>query len=60
VQHDLPWSEIALIRIDLPDLGLLGMGLGADGETNGGDGTGRSDLEAEEIPEVDSPLDEES
>jgi hypothetical protein len=36
------------------------MGFGADGETNGGDGAGRSDLEADEVPEVDSPLDEES
>jgi DNA-directed RNA polymerase subunit beta' len=40
-----------------PDLGLLGMTFG-EGETNGGDG--RSDLEAEEIPEVETPLDEES
>jgi hypothetical protein len=29
-----------------------------EAETNGGDG--RSSLEADEIPEVDSPLDEES
>jgi hypothetical protein len=35
------------------------MTFGGEPETNGGDGTGRSDLEAEEIPEVDSPLDEE-
>jgi len=40
------------------DLGILGLGF--DGETDGdGDGRGRSDLEADEIPEVDSPLDEE-
>jgi hypothetical protein len=32
--------------------------LGGEPETNGGDG--RSSLEAEEVPEVDSPLDEES
>jgi DNA-directed RNA polymerase subunit beta' len=44
---------------DGADLGILGLGF--DGETDGdGDGRGRSDLEAEEIPEVDSPLDEES
>jgi hypothetical protein len=36
------------------------MTLEGEPETNGGDGSGRPDLEAEEIPEVDSPLDEES
>jgi DNA-directed RNA polymerase subunit beta' len=42
-----------------PDLGMLGMTFGGEPETNGGDGAGRSDIEAEEIPEVDTPLDEE-
>jgi DNA-directed RNA polymerase subunit beta' len=42
-----------------PDLGMLGMTFGGEPETNGGDGAGRSDLEADEVPEVDSPLDEE-
>ncbi|MGH3034869.1 MAG: hypothetical protein ACRDON_10020, partial [Gaiellaceae bacterium] len=40
------------------DLGLLDMGLGGEPETDGGEG--RSSLEADEVPEVDSPLDEES
>jgi DNA-directed RNA polymerase subunit beta' len=38
------------------DIGLLGMTFG-DGD---GDGDGRASTEAEEVPEVDSPLDEES
>jgi DNA-directed RNA polymerase subunit beta' len=38
------------------DVGLLGMTFG-DGD---GDGNGRATTEAEEVPEVDSPLDEES
>jgi DNA-directed RNA polymerase subunit beta' len=42
-----------------PDLGLLDMSFGGEPETNGADGSAHSDLEAEEIPEVDSPLDEE-
>jgi DNA-directed RNA polymerase subunit beta' len=37
------------------DLGLLDMALGGDAE-----GDGRDSVEAEEVPEVDSPLDEES
>jgi DNA-directed RNA polymerase subunit beta' len=42
------------------DIGLLGMTFG-DGDGDGdGDGSGRSTTEAEEVPEVDSPLDEES
>jgi DNA-directed RNA polymerase subunit beta' len=42
------------------DLGLLGMTFG-DGDGDGdGDGSGRATTEAEEVPEVDSPLDEES
>jgi DNA-directed RNA polymerase subunit beta' len=41
-----------------PDLGMLGMTFGGEPETNG-EGTPRDSLEAEEIPEVDSPLDEE-
>jgi DNA-directed RNA polymerase subunit beta' len=42
------------------DLGLLGMTFG-DGDGDGdGDGPGRATTEAEEVPEVDSPLDEES
>jgi DNA-directed RNA polymerase subunit beta' len=40
------------------DVGLLGMTFG-DGEGDG-DGNGRATTEAEEVPEVDSPLDEES
>jgi hypothetical protein len=36
------------------DLGLLDMAAGGEG------GDGRSTVEAEEVPEVDSPLDEES
>jgi DNA-directed RNA polymerase subunit beta' len=39
------------------DLGLLGMDLGGEPETDGG---GRESIEAEEVPEVESPLDEES
>jgi hypothetical protein len=35
----------------------MDMSIGNDAETNG---EGRSTLEAEEVPEVDSPLDEES
>ena len=38
-------------------LGLLDLSFDGEPETNGGDG--RSSLEADEIPEVDSPLDEE-
>jgi DNA-directed RNA polymerase subunit beta' len=41
-----------------PDLGLLGMTFGGEPETNG-EGTPRESIEAEEVPEVDSPLDEE-
>jgi DNA-directed RNA polymerase subunit beta' len=40
------------------DLGMLGMTFG-DGDGDG-DGNGRATTEAEEVPEVDSPLDEES
>ena len=40
------------------DVGLLGMTFG-DGDGDG-DGNGRATTEAEEVPEVDSPLDEES
>jgi DNA-directed RNA polymerase subunit beta' len=40
------------------DIGLLGMTFG-DGDGDG-DGDGRASTEAEEVPEVDSPLDEES
>ena len=36
----------------------MDMTFGGEPETNGGDG--RSSIEAEEVPEVDSPLDEES
>jgi DNA-directed RNA polymerase subunit beta' len=44
---------------DGADLGILGLGFGeADGDGDG-DGRGRDALEAEEVPEVDSPLDEE-
>ena len=43
---------------DGADLGILGLGF--DREDGDGNGTGRDSLEAEEIPEVDSPLDEES
>ncbi|HSE82229.1 MAG TPA: DNA-directed RNA polymerase subunit beta' [Gaiellaceae bacterium] len=46
------------IGSDGESLGLLDMTLEGEPETNGGDG--RSSLEAEEIPEIDSPLDEES
>jgi DNA-directed RNA polymerase subunit beta' len=46
------------IGSDGESLGLIDMTFGAEPETDGGDG--RSSLEAEEIPEVDSPLDEES
>jgi DNA-directed RNA polymerase subunit beta' len=42
---------------DGADLGILGLGFGEGGD---GNGAGRDSLEAEEIPEVDSPLDEES
>ena len=45
------------IGSDGESLGLLDMSFEGEAETNGGDG--RSSLEAEEIPEVDSPLDEE-
>ncbi len=45
------------IGSDGESLGLLDMTFEGEAETNGGDG--RSSLEAEEIPEVDSPLDEE-
>ncbi len=45
------------IGSDGEGLGLLDMSSGNDAETNG---EGRSTLEAEEVPEVDSPLDEES
>jgi len=40
------------------DLGMLGFDFGGEPETNGE--PGRSDLEATETPEVESPLDEES
>ncbi len=46
------------IGSDGESLGLLDMTFGGESETNGGDG--KSSLEAEEVPEVDSPLDEES
>ncbi|MGH3042410.1 MAG: DNA-directed RNA polymerase subunit beta', partial [Gaiellaceae bacterium] len=46
------------IDSDGESLGLLDMTFDGEPEGNGGDG--RSSLEAEEIPEVDSPLDEES
>jgi DNA-directed RNA polymerase subunit beta' len=39
------------------DLGALGIDFGGEPEDGDGDGAGRSDLEAEEIPEIDSPLD---
>ncbi|HWM12946.1 MAG TPA: DNA-directed RNA polymerase subunit beta', partial [Gaiellaceae bacterium] len=39
-------------------LGLMDMTFEGEPETNGGDG--RSSIEAEEVPEVDSPLDEET
>ena len=42
---------------DGADLGILGLGFAEDGD---GNGTGRDSLEAEEVPEVDSQLDEES
>jgi DNA-directed RNA polymerase subunit beta' len=42
---------------DGADLGILGLSFGEGGD---GNGAGRDSLEAEEIPEVDSPLDEES
>jgi DNA-directed RNA polymerase subunit beta' len=45
------------IGSDGESLGLLDMSFEGEPETNGGEG--RSSLEAEEIPEVDSPLDEE-
>jgi DNA-directed RNA polymerase subunit beta' len=44
------------IGSDGESLGLLDMSFEGESETNGGDG--RSSLEAEEIPEVDSPLDD--
>ena len=44
---------------DGADLGILGLGFAGDGDGDG-NGAGRDSLEAEEIPEVDSPLDEES
>ncbi|MGH3005937.1 MAG: DNA-directed RNA polymerase subunit beta', partial [Gaiellaceae bacterium] len=40
------------------DLGLLDMAFGGEPETNG-EGTPRDSTEAEEVPDVDSPLDEE-
>jgi DNA-directed RNA polymerase subunit beta' len=46
------------IGSDGESLGLIDMPLEGDLDSNGGDG--RSSLEAEEVPEVDSPLDEES
>ncbi len=46
------------IGTDGESLGLLDLSFDGEADTNGGDG--RSSLEAEEIPEVDSPLDEES
>ena len=46
------------IGSDGESLGLLDLSFDGEPETNGGDG--RSSLEADEIPEVDSPLDEES
>jgi DNA-directed RNA polymerase subunit beta' len=46
------------IGSDGESLGLMDMSFGGEPDTNGGEG--RSALEAEEIPEVDSPLDEES
>jgi len=46
------------IGSDGESLGLLDLSFDGEADTNGGDG--RSSLEAEEIPEVDSPLDEES
>jgi DNA-directed RNA polymerase subunit beta' len=45
------------IGSDGESLGLLDLSFDGEPETNGGEG--RSSLEAEEIPEVDSPLDEE-
>jgi hypothetical protein len=43
------------------DLGILGLTFGGEPETDGdGDGRPRDGMEAEEVPEVDSPLDEES
>jgi DNA-directed RNA polymerase subunit beta' len=45
------------IGSDGENLGLMDMPFGGDGDSNG---EGRSTLEAEEVPEVDSPLDEES
>jgi DNA-directed RNA polymerase subunit beta' len=41
-----------------PDLGMLGMTFGGEPETNG-EGRPHESMEAEEIPDVDSPLDEE-
>jgi DNA-directed RNA polymerase subunit beta' len=46
------------IGSDGESLGLMDMTVDGELDTNGGDG--HSSLEAEEIPEVDSPLDEES
>jgi DNA-directed RNA polymerase subunit beta' len=46
------------IGSDGESLGLMDMSFEGEAETNGGDG--RSSLEADEIPEVDSPLDDES
>jgi DNA-directed RNA polymerase subunit beta' len=45
------------IGSDGESLGLLDMTFEGESETNGGEG--RSSLEADEVPEVDSPLDEE-
>jgi len=41
------------------DLGILGLDFGEGGDGDG-NGRGRDSLEADEVPEVDSPLDEES
>jgi DNA-directed RNA polymerase subunit beta' len=46
------------IGSDGESLGLVDMTFEGDADANGGDG--RSSLEADEVPEVDSPLDEES
>ena len=42
------------------DLGILGMTFGEGDGDGDGNGSGRATTEAEEVPEVDSPLDEES
>jgi hypothetical protein len=46
------------IGSDGESLGLIDMNFEGELEANGGDS--RSSLEADEVPEVDSPLDEES